>query len=121
MAVHPDIFHPLRDLPSTATGTTRLVKPRHDILVTSGNLSRLDRVGKNPRLGALPFSPTRCLYTTDCSVLTLVDPGGRQADAGACRAMASTPSSVRRATVAGSPQARAVPRALAAGDTGPRL
>src|SRR5215831_20655994 len=57
-------------------------KPRHGILATSGNVSRLERAGKNPRLGALLFSPTRWLYTTDCSVLTLVAPGGRQAEAG---------------------------------------
>jgi hypothetical protein len=30
MTAHPDIFHPLRDLPSTATGTTRLVTAYRD-------------------------------------------------------------------------------------------
>jgi hypothetical protein len=43
-------------------------KPRHDILATSGNLSRLDRAGKNPRL-AVPVFPSRiCPCTTSCSV-----------------------------------------------------
>jgi hypothetical protein len=30
--------------------TVRVSKPRHDILATSGNLSRLDIAGENPRL-----------------------------------------------------------------------
>jgi transposase len=44
-------------------------KPRHGILTTSGNLSRLDRAGKNPRLAAPVFPSRICSCTTFCSVL----------------------------------------------------
>jgi DNA invertase Pin-like site-specific DNA recombinase len=35
----------------------QLIKPRHEILAASGNLSRLARAGKNPRLAAPVFLP----------------------------------------------------------------
>src|SRR5215813_1892894 len=44
-------------------------KPRHGILATSGNASRLERAGKNPRLAAPVFPSRICQCTTSCSVL----------------------------------------------------
>jgi hypothetical protein len=63
LLIEQNQFH-LADVPVFATGLKNQGiqgKPRHDILVTSGNLSRLDRAGTNPRLSALLFSPPRCL------------------------------------------------------------
>src|SRR2546428_6245429 len=43
-------------------------KPRHDILATSGNFSRLDLPGANPRLAAPGFPSRICPCITSCSV-----------------------------------------------------
>src|SRR5262249_49041800 len=50
-------------------GNGLLFKPRHGILATSGNVSRLERAGKNPRLAAPVFPSRICQCTTSCSVL----------------------------------------------------
>src|SRR5947208_1760479 len=52
-----ELIHPRRD------------KPRQDILYTSGNLSRLDISGENPRLARPLFPPTIRRCTTSCRVL----------------------------------------------------
>ena len=44
--------------------TEFLDKPRHDILSTSGNLSRLDFSGENPRMAPLIFRPKISPCTT---------------------------------------------------------
>ncbi len=48
-------------------------KPRQDILYTSGNLSRLDISGENPRLAHPIFPPTIRRCTTFCSVFVRDD------------------------------------------------
>jgi hypothetical protein len=49
--------------------TLSYLKPRHDILSTSGNLSRLDFSGENPRMAPLIFRPKISPCTTLWSVL----------------------------------------------------